>query len=93
MGNLVVSDKEYAEMAKQYERIGRNAESFINSYLRSMNTIVSRKLIEGDTARAISAYTLKVVAIKGQLHSIMYDLSRNLGAFVREIDRKDRYLY
>jgi soluble cytochrome b562 len=93
MGNLIVADKEYAEMKKLYGTIGSNTEKYINDYIKIMNSIISGKLIEGEVANKMAAYINRVSVLKGQVQDIMKDLQKNIDSFVSEIDKADKYLY
>ena len=90
MDNLVVADKEFAEIIKQYERIGAVFEDRINAYLKIMNSIIRGRLMEGATALAVSAYIYKVTALRGQFRDIMKELRKLLEELGREIDNIDR---
>jgi len=93
MDNLVVVDKEYLEMAKKYVCIGRGFELRIDEYLKIMNSIIRGRLMEGATANALSAYTGKVAALRGQLLEITKDLQRLLEGYVNEINSIDKEFY
>ena len=93
MGNLIVSDGEYASIAQQYRAISKRAEAYISDYLNIMDSILKERSMQGVTADAIAAYTCKVKAIKGQLDEVVRVMQGQLEAFVREIDQKDRHLY
>ena len=93
MGNLIVADGEYSGMAAQYVTIGKNMDKYIVDYLKIMDSIVKEKLIEGETARAIAAYSNKAAVLKGQLQDIMKVLQKQLGNYVTDIDKVDQYLY
>jgi len=91
MGNLVVADSEYIAMGKQYAAIGAEIETYITKYVKVMEDIVSRKMIEGETARAIAVYTRKVTTLKGQIRLVMRELKEQIDKFVKDIDRTDSW--
>lgn len=93
MGNLIVADSEYSDMAAQYVTIGKRIDTYIADYLKIVDSIVNGKMIEGETARAIAAYSNKLAVLKGQMQDIMKALQKQLGNFVTDIDKEDQYLY
>ena len=93
MEELIVADREFQEMAQHYKETGVDIEKHIEEYLRIMNSIIRWKHMQGATANALAAYLGKVEALQGQLGDVMKVLNKELGAYVRSIDEKDRHLY
>ncbi len=93
MGNLIVSDDEFAALADTYKAIGTAAEDKLKRYCDILKTICSNAISDGATFENLRGFLSQAQMMKGQISQLTKAWSSEFSTYVSEVNRADQYLY
>lgn len=93
MADLQVADSEIQDISKLYGKIGNLLDRQFSGYLKSMDSICNNAIKSGRIYENLVKFKEEAKKSDGEFLEIMKDLESNLDKYLKEIDKKDDYLY
>lgn len=90
---LIVDDDYCKSMANYCVKQGEQLEKILSDYISILETVRSKAIISGETAKALSAYIANAKKLKGQFKSISESAKTQINNFVISVDEADQYLF
>ncbi len=90
--SVIVYDREYEVAAKAVIQYGASLAQMIESYLSSLEIIVSEGISDHDLAEKLNALAGQVAQLQEPIRDVVDSTSRLCTDYVQAIDAADRFL-